>query len=236
MPENCLSSVRVNSAKSRPVANPSLTARPTASWASRKAMPFLSMRPAAIGGIALQLVRVTFVGELGYEIYAPAEKGLELWQLLWQAGQPYGMVACGYKAIDALRAEKGYLYWGADITPEETPYEAGLNFAVAKNKDFKGKNALLNKQPKKKLVTILLNNPRALVLGNEPVKVAGKVAGRVTSGGYGAYIRSSIAFAYLPIELSAIDTEIEILVFGNWIKGKIAQGPLYDAKGARVRE
>ncbi|WP_153798193.1 GcvT family protein [Foetidibacter luteolus] len=203
---------------------------------STKAMPFLSMRPTNIGGIPVQLVRVTFVGELGYEIYAPAEKGLELWQLLWRKGQAYGMVACGYKAIDALRTEKGYLYWGADITPEETPYEAGLNFAVAKNKDFKGKTALLNKQLKKKLVTILLNNPRALVLGNEPVKVAGKVAGRVTSGGYGAYIGSSIAFAYLPIELAAIDTEIEILVFGDWIKGKIAQGPLYDAKGTRVRE
>lgn len=202
---------------------------------STVAMPFLSMREAVIKGIPVQLVRVTFVGELGYEVYADAGKGLELWELLWQAGQSYGMIACGYKAIDALRAEKGYLYWGADITPEETPFEAGLNFAIAKNKAFKGKEALLEKTVKKKLVTILLEDARAVVLSNEPVKVAGKVSGRVTSGGYGAYIGSSIAFAYLPVELSAVETDVEILVFGNWIKGKIAKGPLYDPKGLRVR-
>jgi 4-methylaminobutanoate oxidase (formaldehyde-forming) len=79
---------------------------------STAAMPFLSMRETAIQGIPVQLVRVTFVGELGYEVYADAGKGLELWEALWQAGQPFGMVAGGYKAIDALRTEKGYLYWG----------------------------------------------------------------------------------------------------------------------------
>ena len=183
----------------------------------------------------MQLVRVTFVGEFGYEIYADAEKGLELWELLWQAGQPFGMVACGYKAIDALRTEKGYLYWGSDITPEETPFEAGLNFAVAKNKEFNGKKALLEKPVIKKLVTIVLDDPRAVVLGNEPVKVDGRMAGRVTSGAYGPYIRLSVAFAYLPVELSAVETAVEILIFGNWIKGKIAKGPLYDPKGLKVR-
>jgi len=203
---------------------------------STTSMPFLSMRQTSIDGIPVQLVRVTFVGELGYELYADAEQGLKLWEILWQAGKPYGMIACGYKAIDSLRTEKGYLYWGSDITPEETPFEAGLNFAVAKNKFFYGKEALLKKELKKKLVTILLDNPRAVVLSNEPVKVSGNIAGRVTSGGYGAYTGSSIAFAYLPVELSAIDTSIEILVFGNWIKGKIVKGPVYDPKGLRVRE
>ncbi|HMC87198.1 MAG TPA: FAD-dependent oxidoreductase [Chitinophagaceae bacterium] len=203
---------------------------------STPSMPFLSMRQTSIDGIPVQLVRVTFVGELGYELYADAEQGLKLWEILWQAGKPYGMIACGYKAIDSLRTEKGYLYWGSDITPEETPFEAGLNFAVAKNKFFYGKEALLKKELKKKLVTILLDNPRAVVLSNEPVKVSGNIAGRVTSGGYGAYTGSSIAFAYLPVELSVIDTSIEILVFGNWIKGKIVKGPVYDPKGLRVRE
>jgi len=202
---------------------------------STAAMPFLSMRETCIGGIPVQLVRVTFVGEPGYEIYADAKKGLELWKLLWQSGQPFGMVACGYKAIDALRTEKGYLYWGSDITPEETPFESGLNFAIAKNKDFKGKKALLEKPVTKNLVTIVLHDARAVVLGNEPVKVDGKVAGRVTSGAYGPYIGSSVAFAYLPVELSAVETAVEILVFGNWFKGKIAKGPLYDPKGLKVR-
>ena len=116
---------------------------------STKAMPFLSMREAHISEIPVQLVRVTFVGELGYELYAASENGSALWEMLWQAGQPFGIVACGYKAIDSLRAEKGYLYWGADITPDETPHEAGLNFAVAKDKEFLGSKAIVNRNLRK---------------------------------------------------------------------------------------
>ncbi len=202
---------------------------------STQAMPFLSMRVTSIKNIPVQLVRVTFVGELGYEVYAPADKGMELWESLWNAGQEFGIVACGYKAIDSLRTEKGYLYWGSDISPDETPYEAGLSFAVAKDKEFLGSKALAKHPVKKKLVTIVLDDPRAVVLSNEPVRVGGKISGRVTSGAYGASIRSSIAFAYLPVELSGTGTETEILVFGNWIKGRVVKGPLYDAKGVRVR-
>ena len=200
-----------------------------------KSFPFLTMRETRIGNIPVELVRVTFVGELGYEIYAPVEKGTELWEMLWEAGQPFGIVACGYKAIDSLRTEKGYLYWGLDVSPDETPYEAGLGFAVSKDKEFRGSKVLLQHSIKKKLVTIVLDNPRAVVLGNEPVRVNGKIAGRVTSGAYGATIGSSIAFAYLPVDLAIVGTVTEILVFGNWIKGKIVKGQVYDPKGVRVR-
>jgi len=203
---------------------------------STAAFPFLSMRPTHIGNIPVQIVRVTFVGEFGYELYAPVERGLELWELLWEKGISFGMMACGYKAIDSLRAEKGYLYWGTDISPDETPYEAGLHFAVAKNKEFLGKKVLLEHVPMKKLVTFLLDVSTAVVLGNEPVRMSGKIVGRVTSGSYGAYIQSSIAFAYLPVELSTVGSTAEILLFGQWIKAKIAQGPLFDQKGTRVRE
>jgi glycine cleavage system aminomethyltransferase T/glycine/D-amino acid oxidase-like deaminating enzyme len=202
---------------------------------STNAFPFLRMRETSIGNIPVQLVRVTFVGELGYECYAPAEAGLELWELLWEAGQSFGIVACGYNAIDSLRSEKGYLYWGSDISPDETPYEAGLHFAVAKGKEFIGKKALMEHVPMKKLVTMVLDNPKAVVLGNEPVRVGGKVLGRVTSGSYGAYTQSSIAFAYLPVEWATVGSVTEILVFGNWEAAKIVQGPLYDPKGAKVR-
>lgn len=202
---------------------------------STKIFPFLSMREALLGDIPVQLVRVTFVGEFGYEIYAPVEKGREVWEMLWKAGQPYGIVACGYKAIDSLRAEKGYLYWGSDVSADETPYDAGLSFAVAKDKLFRGSKALINHVSKKKLVTIVLDNPSAIVLSNEPVRVNGKVSGRVTSGGYGTYIEASIAFAYLPVESAIIGAEIEILVFGNWISGKIVKGPLYDPAGKKVK-
>lgn len=202
---------------------------------STKSFPFLSMRERTINDIPVQLVRVTFVGELGYEIYAPVEKGADLWEILWKAGQPFGLVACGYKAIDSLRTEKGYLYWGSDVSPDETPYEAGLGFAIAKDKEFRGSNALKDYVSKKKLVTIVLDNPKAVVLSNEPVKINGFVSGRVTSGGYGASIGSSIAFAYLPVESATVGTATEILVFGKWIGGTIAKGPLYDPKGLKVR-
>ena len=194
------------------------------------------MRETNIGKFSVQFVRVTFVGEHGYEIYAPWEDGLALWELLWEAGKKRGMVACGYKAIDSLRAEKGYLYWGSDMTPDETPFEAGLGFAVSKAKDFLGKKTLFEHPVRKKLVTIILDNPHAVVLGNEPVRVSGKVSGRVTSGAYGASLKSSIAFAYLPIEYGHVGIPTEILVFGNWIPGKVVQGPLYDPKSQRVRE
>lgn len=200
-----------------------------------QAMPFLSMREISLGNYPVQLVRVTFVGELGYEIYADAKDGLAIWEMLWAAGLPFGMVASGYKAIDALRPEKGYLYWGSDISAETTPYEAGLGFAVAKNKDFLGKKAMQEKDLKKKLVTIQLEDPLAVVLGNEPVQLQGKICGRVTSGAYGAGTGVSIAFAYLPVEQAIVGKNIEVLVFGNWIPGTIVQGPLYDPKGLKVR-
>ena len=198
-------------------------------------MPFLSMRETHIENFPVQLVRVTFVGELGYEVYAPVEKGLALWKLLWESGQKFGMVACGYKAIDSLRAEKGYLYWGSDISPDETPYEAGLSFAVAKDKDFLGKKALLGHANKKRLTTLILSDPKAVVLGNEPVRMGGKIMGRVTSGAYGVSIQASIAFAYLPPETTSIGAQSEILVFGNWISAQVMKGPLYDPKGLKVR-
>lgn len=202
---------------------------------STEAMPFLSMRETTIGDIPVQLVRVTFVGELGYEIYASIEQGLTLWERLWAAGQPFGLVACGYKAIDSLRAEKGYLYWGADMSPDETPFEAGLGFAVAKNKDFLGKDALMKHKITKKLVTMILDDERAVVLGNEPVRVDGKVMGRVTSGAYGVSLKSAIAFAYLPVEVATVSRHVEVLVFGNWITATVAKSPLYDPKGLKVR-
>jgi glycine cleavage system T protein len=202
---------------------------------STPVMPFLSMRKMSLRGIDVEVVRVTFVGELGYEIYAPVEQGMNLWEILWEAGQKYGIVACGYKAIDSLRAEKGYLYWGSDMTTDQTPYQAGLQFSVSKEKDFLGKRGLLAATVTKKLVTITLEDPRAVVLSNEPVRINGAILGRVTSGGYGIAVGASIAFAYIPAEYATAGTSIEILVFGNWIKGTIVKGPIYDPKGERVR-
>ena len=150
---------------------------------------------------------MTYVGELGWEIYAPMEYGLELWDTLWEAGRPHGLIAAGYRAIDSLRLEKGYRYWSADITPDDTPYEAGLGFAVKLGKgEFLGREALARQRAegvRRKLACLTLSDPAWVALGGEPVRVADRVVGRVTSGGFGYTVGLSIAYAYLPVELAS---------------------------------
>jgi glycine cleavage system aminomethyltransferase T len=163
-----------------------------------------------------------------------------LWDTLWKAGRPHGLVAGGYRAIDALRLEKGYRVWSSDITPEENPFEAGLGFAVRldKSADFIGREALRAAKeagPRKRLRCLVLDDPRAVALGNEPVRVDGQVVGRVTSGGYGFAVEKSIAYAYLPPGQSAFGTRGEVEVFGEWIAFEVMREPLYDPDGARIR-
>ncbi|GAA3147725.1 hypothetical protein GCM10020001_083800 [Nonomuraea salmonea] len=170
-------------------------------------------------------LRVTFVGEHGWELYCSSEYGLALWQTLWAAGRPHGLVAGGYRAIDSLRLEKGYRVWGADLGPETTPYEAGLGFCVKPDKDFLGKDAL-DPRPARRLRCLTLDDPRAVALGNEPVRLAGRVVSRVTSGGYGYTARASIAYAYLPADESAPGAPVEVEVEGRWVPGTVVKGPV----------
>ena len=207
---------------------------------SNAAFPFLTAREITVGSVPLFALRVTYVGELGWELYAPTEYGRALWTALWDAGRPYGMVAAGYRAIDALRIEKGYRVWSSDITPDETPFEAGLGFAVALDKEleFIGRDALVTAKaagPRKRLRCLVLDDPRSVCLGNEPVRVDGEVVGRVTSGGYGFAVERSIAYAYLPPDRAAFGTRGEIEVFGDWIGFEVVREPLYDPESARIR-
>ena len=202
--------------------------------------PFFTAREITVGSVPLLALRVTYVGELGWELYAPTEYGRALWTTLWDAGRPYGMLAAGYRAIDALRLEKGYRVWSSDITPDETPFEAGLGFAVALDKEpeFIGRDALVAAKaagPRKRLRCLVLDDPRSVCLGNEPVRVGGEIVGRVTSGGYGFAVERSIAYAYLPPDRAAIGTRGEVEVFGDWIGFEVAREPLYDPDGARSR-
>jgi 4-methylaminobutanoate oxidase (formaldehyde-forming) len=207
---------------------------------SNEGFPFLTAREITVGSVPLLALRVTYVGELGWELYAPTEYGRALWSILWEAGLEHGLVAAGYRAIDALRLEKGYRVWSSDITPDETPYEAGLGFAVALDKEaeFIGRDALVAAKaagPRKRLRCLVLDDPRSVCLGNEPVRVDGAVVGRVTSGGYGFAVERSIAYAYLPPDHAAIGTRGEVEVFGDWIGFEVAREPLYDPDGARIR-
>jgi 4-methylaminobutanoate oxidase (formaldehyde-forming) len=206
---------------------------------SNAAFPYLTARELAVGRVPVRAARVTYVGELGWELYAPSEYGLELWDTLWEAGQPHGLIAAGYRAIDSLRLEKGYRYWSADITPDDTPYEAGLGFAVRLAKgDFVGRDALVRQRAEgvtRKLCCLLLADPRAVALGSEPVRVDGRVTGRVTSGGFGYTVGASIAYAYLPAESAGVGTAVEVEIFGDWVAGRVTAEPLWDPKGERIR-
>jgi glycine cleavage system T protein len=207
---------------------------------SNDGFPYLTARQITVAEVPLLALRVTYVGELGWELYPPSEYGAALWRAIWVAGRDHGLVAGGYRAIDALRLEKGYRVWSSDITPEETPYEAGLGFAVRLDKgvDFIGREALVAAKAaglRKRLRCLVLDDPRSVALGNEPVRVDGRIVGRVTSGGYGYAVERSIAYAYLPPDRAVIGSRGEVEVFGEWIGFEIAREPLWDPEGARIR-
>jgi glycine cleavage system aminomethyltransferase T/glycine/D-amino acid oxidase-like deaminating enzyme len=203
------------------------------------AFPFMTSREIVVGDVPLRATRITFAGELGWELYAQVEYGASLWAALWQAGDRHGVVAGGYQAIESLRLEKGYRVWSADITPETNPYEAGLGFCVKLDKPggFEGADALREVKAAgvtRRLRCLLLDDPRQVALGSEPVRIGDEVCGRVTSGGFGYTVGASIAYAYLPVEASKTGTAVAVNVFGRWVPGVVADQPLYDPSSARV--
>jgi 4-methylaminobutanoate oxidase (formaldehyde-forming) len=208
----------------------------TTSDLSNESFPYMRARELAIGHVPCLALRVTYVGELGWELYCRSEFGLALWDTIWEEGREHDLVAGGYKAIDSLRLEKGYRVWGADITPEDTPLEAGLGFAVKMDKDtFIGREALAAAgDPVRRLRCLTLSDPRAIALGSEPVRVGADPVGRVTSGGYGYTVERSIAYAYLPAE-HGVGTGVGVEIFGEWVSGVIAEEPLFDPHGERIR-
>jgi glycine cleavage system aminomethyltransferase T/glycine/D-amino acid oxidase-like deaminating enzyme len=203
-----------------------------------RAFPYMSARELVVGSVPCLTQRVTYVGELGWELYCPSEFGLRLWDTIWEAGAEHGIAAGGYKAVDSLRLEKGYRVWGADIGPEADPYSSGLGFCVKLEKgDFIGRKALLalrEKPAPDRLACIVLEDPRSVALGSEPVRIAGEIAGRVTSGGFGYTVGRSIAYAYVPATC-APGSSVEVEIFGAWVRGQVADEPLFDPGALRVR-
>jgi 4-methylaminobutanoate oxidase (formaldehyde-forming) len=207
---------------------------------SNAAFPYMTSKQVLVGDVPALASRVTYVGELGWEFYCPMEYGLRLWDTLWAAGQSEGLVAAGYKAIDSLRLEKGYRYWSSEISPDYTPLEAGLGFAVKFNKkDFIGKESLLKQKEagiKRKLCCLTLSDSRTIALGKEPIHTKdGKNIGWVAAGGYGYSVEKSIVYAYLPIEYAKAGTELEVEFLGEQVGAVVAQSPLWDPKGERIR-
>lgn len=206
---------------------------------SNAAFPYMTAREIRVAGVATHAQRVTYVGELGWELYVPFDQGLRVWDALWEAGQPSGLRPIGYRAVDSLRLEKGYRYWSADITPEYTPYESGQSFCVKLNKGaFLGREALIRQRAEgisQKLCCLVLADPRVVALGNEPVYDGERVVTRITSGGYGYTVGESIAYAYLPGALTAVGTGLAVVVDGERIPATVQREPRFDPANSRIK-
>jgi 4-methylaminobutanoate oxidase (formaldehyde-forming) len=201
--------------------------------------PYMTAKYMNVGDVPVLASRVTYVGELGWEFYCPMEYGVRLWDTLWEAGVPEGMVAAGYKAIDSLRLEKGYRYWSSEISPDYNPYEAGLGFAVNLDKtNFIGKEALVKAKTeglKQKLICMSISDDRTIALGKEPIRSGEDIIGWVAAGGYGYSVRKSLAYAYVPLEYSKPGTKLTVEFFGERMPVEVIASPAWDPKGDRIR-
>ncbi len=202
---------------------------------SHQGFGYFRAKQAYIGNVPVTAMRLSYVGELGWELYTTADNGLKLWDTLWDAGQRHGIVAGGRSAFNSLRLEKGYRSWGTDMTPEHDPFSAGLGFAVRMDKgDFVGRGALeARPEPTRQLTCLTLDDPAANVLGKEPVSVDGAPAGYVTSAAFGYTIGRTIAYAWLPI--LPVGTGVSIEYFGEKLPATVAAEPLFDPQMARIR-
>jgi glycine cleavage system aminomethyltransferase T/glycine/D-amino acid oxidase-like deaminating enzyme len=207
---------------------------------SNDAFPYLTARHLNVGEVGpVWAQRISYVGELGWELYGQIAMGDRAWELLWEAGREHGLIAAGLGAFDSLRLEKGYRLWGQDLSTEHDPLEAGLGFAVRWDKAFQGRDALERIRdaggPPRKLACMTLDDPSKVVLGKEPIIHDGRVVSYVTSAGYGYSIERGIAYGYLPRDLAVEGTAVEIEYLSERVPGTVAADPLFDPKHERLR-
>ncbi|MDI2030086.1 FAD-dependent oxidoreductase [Saccharopolyspora sp. TS4A08] len=205
---------------------------------SHEGLKFFRCKQIRIAGIPVTAMRVSYVGELGWELYTSAEYGQRLWDVLFEAGRDLGVVAAGRAAFNSLRLEKGYRAWGADMTTEHDPYEAGVGFAVRMNKgDFVGRDALAEIDPdavERRLTCLTVDDGRSVVLGAEPVFVDEEPAGYITSAAFSHTLGTPIAYAWLPASAEP-GTRVEIKYFDRMIAATVAAEPLVDPEMHRIR-
>jgi heterotetrameric sarcosine oxidase gamma subunit len=222
-----------------------LLARLTSADLSTAAFPFGTAREIEIGHALVRATRITYVGELGWELYVPTEFAAGVHDDVVAAGQGLGVRHAGYHAMDSLRMEKGYRSWGHDIGSEDTPLEAGLGFAVAFKKDgFVGRDALLRQREAplgRRLLMFTLDDPEPLLLGDEPIWRDGVLVGRITSGAYGHTLGRSVGMGYVA---HPGGVEAGFLRAGRWeleiaterVPATARLEPPYDPTSTRVRD
>ncbi|MFI6546670.1 FAD-dependent oxidoreductase [Streptomyces prunicolor] len=205
---------------------------------TNEGLKYFRAKKAYIGTVPVTAMRLSYVGELGWELYTTADQGQKLWDTLWQAAQPLGGVIAGRGAFNSLRLEKGYRSFGTDMTYEHDPYEAGVGFAVKLDKgDFIGKAALERRKTdvQRQLTCLTIDDPHAVVMGKEPVYDGERAVGYVTSAAYGYTIGKGIAYAWLPAELATPGTQLHIGYFDQRVEAVVAAEPLFDPTMSRLR-
>jgi 4-methylaminobutanoate oxidase (formaldehyde-forming) len=212
----------------------------TADNLSNEGFPYLSGRTIVINGAQVWAQRVSYVGELGWELYIQPNRAIMVWDKLTDAGKEFELAVGGYKVLDSLRLEKGYRYFTTDLTPTDTPYESGQGFCVQLDKgDFIGREALLQRKQdglRRKLCTLVLDDDAfTQIYGGEAVYCDGSVISRVRSGGYGYTVKKNIVYAYLPIELAKPGNRFELELIEGRRQAEVTATVLYDPKGERMR-
>lgn len=200
---------------------------------SHTGLKYFNGRSIHVAGVDVLALRLSYVGELGWELYTDADTALRLWDSLWESGQRYGVVAAGRSAFNSLRLEKGYRSWGTDMTAEHDPHAAGLGFAVCKTDGFIGAEKL-GGECSTKLVCLTLDDPSHVVMGKEPVLIDGSAKGYVTSAAYGYTIGKTIAYAWLPASVQTGD-HVAVQYFRDLLPATVTAEPLFDPEMARIR-
>jgi len=202
-------------------------------------LSFFGCRPTTVAGIDAVIARVSFTGELGFEITVPRSRHRELFVHLQRVGQGDGLALCGLRASESLRLEKSYGVWSAEFTPTSTPVSCGLDrFVDLAKPEFIGRDAVLAERdipPRQRLVTLAVDAADADAIGFEPVWCGTRRVGVVTSGAYGHTVGRSLAMAY--VDADAIDSgePMSVDVVGDRCPAELLDRPAYDPTGARLR-
>jgi dimethylglycine dehydrogenase len=215
-----------------------LLSRITRDEVSADALKFRDIRRTFVAGVPAILTRLSFSGELGYEIYVEPEYQLKLYQTVLEAGADLGLRHYGLRALMSLRLEKNWGVWTLDFRPDFTAAQSGMDAFIDWNKDFIGKAAALaerDAEPTIKLVTMTIDTDDIDVSNDEAILKDGECVGYVTSGGYAHHVKQSMAMGYVPVGLAAAGTELEVEINGEMYPAKIITEPLYDPTGERMR-
>ncbi|OIQ68608.1 dimethylglycine oxidase [mine drainage metagenome] len=212
---------------------------------SNAGFPFGTARNLSIAGCPVLALRVTYVGELGWELHIPTEFAVTVYEALMVAGRDLGLINAGYRAIETLRLEKGYRAWGADIGPDHTPVEAGLAWAckMKSGVPFLGREAVaaqLAGGVKKRLACFTTRDPEVILLGRETIYRNGERVGWLSSGGFGHSVGQSIGYGYVRHPEGATPEfvrtgQYELEVASERVACDVHMGPLYDPEMARIK-